>query len=113
MGHYATLARQYGDNVKPLRDLIPDAWKGFSALHGGSTGDGALSKKTKEMIAVAIGVSVHCEACIALHTQAAIRAGATREEFAEMISVALLMGGGPASVYGGMAMAAYDEFAAA
>jgi len=112
MTTYAQMAKDYVDGAGQLKTLIPEAWAGFSSLHGGAVSDGLLSKKVKELIAVAIGISDHCSGCIALHTKAAIHAGVSREEFAEMISVALLMGGGPASVYGIHALEAYDEFSA-
>ena len=71
-----------------------------------------LSKKTKVLIAFAIAITVRCDGCLAHHAQAVHNAGASRDEVAEMIGVALLMGGGPSAVYGVEAMRAYDEFAA-
>ncbi|THH37464.1 carboxymuconolactone decarboxylase family protein [Aliishimia ponticola] len=78
-----------------------------------ATAEGALSTKVKELIAFGIAISVRCDGCIAHHSQAVVKAGATRAEVAEMIGVAILMGGGPASVYGAEALRAYDEAASA
>jgi len=75
--------------------------------------DGALPKRVKELVALAIAVAKRCDGCIAYHAKGAAAAGATREEVAEVLGVALLMDGGTASVYGPRALAAYDEFAAA
>jgi len=75
--------------------------------------DGALPKRVKELVALAIAVAKRCDGCIAYHAKGAAAAGATREEGAEVLGVALLMDGGTASVYGPRALAAYDEFAAA
>jgi AhpD family alkylhydroperoxidase len=72
--------------------------------------DGALSTKTKELIALAIAVTERCDGCIAYHAKAAALQGATAEEVAEALAVALLMAGGPASVYGPRAWAAFCEF---
>jgi alkylhydroperoxidase/carboxymuconolactone decarboxylase family protein YurZ len=57
-------------------------------------------------------VTQRCDGCIAYHARAAARAGATPGEVAEMLGVAVLMGGGPASVYAPRAWDAYTEFAA-
>jgi AhpD family alkylhydroperoxidase len=72
--------------------------------------DAALSKKVKEMIALALGIAARCDGCIAHHLEACIREGITREELVEVIGVCQLMGGGPATVYGIDALIAYDQF---
>jgi AhpD family alkylhydroperoxidase len=72
---------------------------------------GSLSRVTKELIALAIAVTTQCDGCIASHASAAARQGATSEEVAEALGVALLMAGGPASVYGPRAWEAFHEFA--
>ncbi|MBT9260197.1 MAG: carboxymuconolactone decarboxylase family protein [Clostridiales bacterium] len=89
---------------------IPEAIQGFGALHQGATKEGALSPKVKELIALAIAIAVHCEGCIACHVHDALEAGATPEEVQETIGVAIMMGGGPAVVYGGLALEALEEF---
>ncbi|MBX3696953.1 MAG: carboxymuconolactone decarboxylase family protein [Dokdonella sp.] len=71
-----------------------------------------VSKKTKVLIAFAIAITVRCDGCLAHHALAVHNAGTSREEVAEMIGAALLMGGGPSSVYGVEAMRANDGFAA-
>ena len=76
-----------------------------------ATAEGALSVKTKELIAFAIAISVRCDGCIAHHSQAVLKAGASRQEVSEMIGVAILMGGGPASIYGAEALRAFDQAA--
>ena len=68
--------------------------------------------KTKELMALAIAVVKHCDGCIAYHARGAVTRAAIRVEVAEAIGVALLMGGGTATVHGPRALAAFDEFAA-
>lgn len=97
-------------NNKLLREVVPDAMKAFGALGSATYPDGHLSRKYKEMVALAIGIAVRCEGCIAWHVMEAKRNGATREEVAELIALAIQMGGGPSAVYGGKALAGYDEF---
>lgn len=97
--------------TRELRRAIPDTWDGFSRLHRHAVEDGALPAKVKELIALAIAVDEGCEGCIAYHAAGAARRGATEEEVVEALGVALLMRGGPASVYGPQALETFREFA--
>lgn len=96
---------------RELRRAIPDVYKGFGELHKAAFAPGALDVKTKELIALTIGVVEGCDGCIASHAQAAVRAGATRAEAAEAIGVTFLMKGGPATIHGPRAYDAFCEFA--
>ena len=96
---------------RELRRAIPDVYKGFGELHKAAFTPGALDVKTKELIAFAIAVVERCDGCIASHAQGAARAGASRQEAAEAIGVAVLMNGGPATIYGPRAYDAFCEFA--
>lgn len=109
MKDYSTIASEYHSGYVKLAEEIPDATATFGRLVMDATAEGALSTKIKELIAFGIAISVRCDGCIAHHSQAVVKAGATRSEVAEMIGVAILMGGGPASVYGAEALRAYDE----
>jgi AhpD family alkylhydroperoxidase len=94
-----------------LSRAIPETWTGFAAMHQAAVADGALPARVKELIAPSIAVAKECDGCIAYHAKAAARRGATAEEVAEALGVALLMNGGPASVYAPRAWDAYQEFA--
>lgn len=102
------------DELRPLhrelRHAVPDVYKGFGEFHHAAFTPGALDAKTKELIAFAIGVTQHCDGCIASHAQGAAKAGATRQEAAEAVGVAMLMNGGPGTIYGPRAYAAFCEF---
>ncbi|WP_016696464.1 carboxymuconolactone decarboxylase family protein [Rhodococcus rhodochrous] len=91
----------------------PATMSGFASLHTASTADGALPRRIKELMALAIGIAVHCDGCLAYHVHDALKAGASRSEIMESIGVAIMMGGGPAVVYGCEALEAIDEFGAA
>lgn len=103
------------DELRPLhrelRHAIPDVYKGFAEFHHAAFAAGQLDVKTKELIALAIGVIQRCDGCIASHSEGAALAGANRQEAAEAIGVAMLMNGGPATIYGPRAYAAFCEFA--
>ena len=111
MGHYAEVIASLAEPTKGLRSATPDVWAGFGQLHQAAVADGALPARTKELIALAIAVVKQCDGCIAYHATAAARRGASPEEVAEALGVALLMDGGTASVYGPRAWDAYLEFA--
>jgi len=96
-----------------LRPQMPEAAAGFAQLAKAATAPGALDPKTKELIAVAIGIDTRCDGCIGFHVKAAIRHGATRAEIAETVAMCVYMGGGPSLMYGAKAMAAFDELSAA
>lgn len=96
---------------RDLRKAIPDVYAGFAELSKAAFADGALPTKMKELIATAVAVVHGCDGCIASHTRAAARAGATKQEAAEAIGVTFLMYGGPATIYGPRAYAAFCEFA--
>ena len=95
---------------RALRKAIPDVYAGFGNMHRASFAPGALDVKTKELMALAIAVVERCDGCIAAHAQGSARAGASRQEAAEAIGVAMLMSGGPATTYGPRAFAAFCEF---
>ncbi len=97
-------------HTRELRRMIPDVYRGFSSLHDAALAPGALDTRTKELIAMAIAISSECDGCIAAHAHAAVRHGATLEEAAEAIGVTILMNGGPATIYGPRAFAAFSEF---
>ncbi len=81
----------------------------FRGLMQAANREGRLSHSMKEMIAVAIAIGRGCEDCIVFHTGEAKSHGATREEFLEVLAVAIEMSGGPGTVYAAKALAAFDE----
>lgn len=110
-GHGKAVLDELSPLHRQLRRAIPDVYQGFAELHHASFAAGELDVKTKELIALAIGVVEGCDGCIASHAQAAARAGATRQQAAEAIGVTFLMKGGPATIYGPRAYDAFCEFA--
>lgn len=110
---YKQLTQELSATIGGIRKDIPDTMKGFSAMASAALEDGALSKKHKEMIALAIGVATHCQGCIGFHVKALIALGITREELAEVLGMSIYMGGGPSLMYAAEAMQAFEEFSEA
>jgi len=111
--NYRELTQDVSKNLATLRADIPNVMKGFSEMAKAATADGALDKKTKELIALALGVAAHCDACIGFHVQALVKLHVTKAELEEALGMAIYMGGGPSLMYSANAMAAFDEFSAA
>jgi len=112
-GHGKDVLAELSPLHRELRRAIPEVYQGFGELHHAAFAPGVLDAKTKELIALAIGVVEGCDGCIASHAQAAVRAGASRQEAAEAIGVTFLMKGGPATIHGPRAYDAFCEFAEA
>ncbi len=110
---YVAYHQHLEERLAQLGRELPGPMTGFARLHKKATEDGALSRKTKELMALAVSIAVRCEGCIAYHTHDAITAGATRQELLETIGVAIMMGGGPAAMYAGHALDAIEQFMAA
>jgi AhpD family alkylhydroperoxidase len=107
---FKQIADDVMNGVGLIRQSAPDAMKAFASLSMAATATHSLDTKTKELMALAIGIAVHCDGCVAYHTKMAHQDGATREEVAETVALAVYMGGGPAAVYGADALRAYAEF---
>jgi AhpD family alkylhydroperoxidase len=105
---------EYLDRLKKLATKlsteIPGPMSGFGKLHKEAVSEGSLSAKMKELIALAIAISIRCEGCISFHIRDAIKVGASREEIVETIGVAIFMGGEPSVIYGAEALDDLEQF---
>ncbi|MFC3097592.1 carboxymuconolactone decarboxylase family protein [Alteraurantiacibacter palmitatis] len=107
------MARALNPAVGELHKSAPGAMKAFREMSGAVLEAGALDTKTKELMAIAISVAVRCDPCVTYHVAAAHRAGATREEIAETVGLAIYMGAGPSAMYAAQALEAFDQWAEA
>jgi AhpD family alkylhydroperoxidase len=108
--NYSEITKRISGDLKKLRKDIPDTMQAFSALAQASTRDGALDRKTKELIALALGVAARCDGCIGFHAEALVKLGATYQEVEETLGMAVYMGGGPSLMYAADAISAYEQF---
>jgi AhpD family alkylhydroperoxidase len=107
---YVEMHKFLEERLAQLGSEMPGPMTGFARLHKKAVEEGALSSKVKEMMALAIGIVVGCEGCIAYHVHDAVAAGATRQELLETIGVGILMGGGLGSIYAAHALDAMEQF---
>jgi AhpD family alkylhydroperoxidase len=91
-----------------LGKAVPETIRGYRQLSDAGSKTNLLGPKVRELIALAVGVTRQCDGCIAVHTQAAIKQGATREEIAEALGVAISVNAGAALVYSARVMDAFD-----
>lgn len=107
---YKAIIAGIGAYTAELRRAVPAAMQGFGALAKGGSAPGAVDAKTKELVALAIGVTQHCDGCIGYHAKALVELGASRDEVAEILGTCVYMGGGPALMYAADALRAFDQF---
>ena len=95
--------------LKRMRELVPEAYPAFLDFDGKAFADGALSTKTKELVAIGIAHITQCPWCIDAHVNRARKAGATDAEIGEVIFVAMAMAAGAAWAHGGLALQCLEE----
>jgi AhpD family alkylhydroperoxidase len=106
---YKDITKDISKSLAKLRAEAPELMKGFSDMAVAVSKEGVLDKKTKELIALALGVASHCDGCIGFHTQALAKLGATEKEVIETLGMAVYMGGGPSLMYAAEAISAFEE----
>jgi AhpD family alkylhydroperoxidase len=110
--NYPELTQTISKHLATLRADAPEVMQGFNDLARAATRDGALDKKTKELIALALGVAARCDGCLGFHAQALVKLGATKQEVEETLAMAVYMGGGLSLMYSANALAAFEQFSA-
>ncbi|WP_420862006.1 carboxymuconolactone decarboxylase family protein [Algirhabdus cladophorae] len=98
--------------ISTLQKQTPEMFAGFNTMSQAAKKNGALSEKTKELIALGIAISTRCDSCIAFHVKSLVRLDTTRAELCEALEMIGYMGGGPSIAYGAKALEAFDEFSA-
>ena len=93
-----------------LRAEIPDVMRAYAQLSRAAFAEGELSQLTKELVALAIAITRECDGCIVAHCRNLVRLGATRRQISELAGVAIVMNGGPGTVWGPRALSAFDQF---
>ncbi|WP_442895481.1 carboxymuconolactone decarboxylase family protein [Bradyrhizobium sp. AZCC 1719] len=88
----------------------PKMVAGFQALSAGQNGNGVLDPKTKELIALAVAVTTRCDSCIAVHAEAARRAGVSEAELTDAMGTAVALNAGAAYSYAMRTLEAYQQF---
>jgi AhpD family alkylhydroperoxidase len=111
MEHVHELSNELRPKSHALREAISAVYSAYAEMSRAALSDGALTGRMKELIALAIAATRECDGCISAHARGAQRAGATAGEVAEAMGVVIMMNGGPGTVWGPRAFAAFEEYA--
>jgi len=91
--------KQIGEALSELMKLSPDTLRGYRTLKDADAKTSKLGEKTRQLISLAVAVTTHRDGCIVVHTEAALKAGASREEISEALGVVVSMSAGAALIY--------------
>jgi len=91
--------KELGARIGDLAKLSPDTVHGYQTLSGANAKASKLGEKTRQLISLAVAVTTRCDGCIVFHSEAALKAGATKEEISEALGVAVAMNAGAALVF--------------
>jgi AhpD family alkylhydroperoxidase len=94
--------------IPEFAKLSPDSLKGYQVLSNANGKSSLLGEKVRQLISVAVAVTTRCDGCITFHTDAAVKAGATKQEIAEALGVAMAMNAGAALIYSLRALDSVD-----
>jgi len=108
MMDWQTYRKQVLAGVGDVAKLSPDTVRGYVQLSAANAKDGHFDAKTRELIALAVAVTLRCDGCIATHADAAKKAGATKAEIAEALGVAISVNAGAALVYSTRTLDAFE-----
>ncbi|MGI9613588.1 MAG: carboxymuconolactone decarboxylase family protein [Acidimicrobiales bacterium] len=111
-GGYRDRLRRNASAGRKLAEYQPELHESYWKTHDLAMADGALDRRSKELIGLALVVTMQCDVCIAFHVRDCLAAGASREQIYEALNVAVMQGSGPAMVYAGYAVEALDEYLA-
>src|SRR5271170_6239286 len=98
--------KELGARIGELMKLSPDTVRGYQTLSAANSKTGKLDEKTRQLISLAVAVTTRCDGCIVVHTEAAVKAGATKDEIAEALGVAMAVNTGAALIYSRRVMVA-------
>lgn len=115
MAEPGSFRERFHRNSRAVRKLVehqPALHDAYWKAHEAAMEPGALDRKTKELIGLALVVNMHCDVCLTMHVRDCLRAGASREEVYEALNVAVMEGDGPTMVYAGWAVEALEEYLA-
>ncbi len=110
---YKSHIKEISTQLATMRTDQPDLMQAFNNMAAAATKPGVIDAKTKELIALALGVASHCDACIGFHAKALVKLGATLAEVEETLAMCVYMGGGPSLMYSANAIAAFKELSSA
>ncbi|EPG75316.1 carboxymuconolactone decarboxylase family protein [Leptospira fainei serovar Hurstbridge str. BUT 6] len=99
--------KQVQTTIAEIGRISPEILRGYRALSEAGSKTAFLDGKTRELIALAVAITRQCDGCIAAHTDAAIKHGASQEEITEALGVAIAVNAGAALIYSARVIDSY------
>ena len=99
--------KEITSTIGQIATVSPDIVRGYRAISDAGQKTGKLDAKTRELISLAVAVTRQCDGCITVHTDSALKAGATKEELVEVLGVAVAVNAGAALVYSARTLDAF------
>jgi AhpD family alkylhydroperoxidase len=103
--------KQLATTIAEIAKTSPDLVKGYRGLVSAHATDGAIDPKTRELIALAVAVTLRCDGCITTHVELARKRGATQDEITDALGVAVMVNAGATLVYSARTIDAYHASA--
>lgn len=110
--NYKDLTGAVSIQMRAMRASQPELMTAFGQLAAAGTKEGALDRKTRELVALGIAIACRCDDCIGFHVQTLVKLGTTKAKLEDVLGTAVYMGGGPSMMYATHALTAFDEFSA-
>jgi AhpD family alkylhydroperoxidase len=104
------IAEEVKNTSMELQRELPEYMHGWKCFTATFQKEGALTKRERELIAVALSISKQCHWCVAYHVEHALKVGASRKEILEAAFESVIMGGGPVLVHMRMVLDALNDF---
>ena len=104
----AQYRQQINAALKEMSEVNPGAMKAYAAMHHANAASSRLDARTRELIALAVSLTLRCDGCINAHTDADIKAGASKEDIVDAFGVAMMVNAGAAMVYSARTIDAFD-----
>jgi AhpD family alkylhydroperoxidase len=99
---------QVQQRIAEIGRTSPDILRGYRAVSNAGNNADLLSPKVRELISLAVAVTARCDGCIVVHTEAALKHGATKEEIVEALGVAVAVNAGAALIFSGRVLDAFE-----
>lgn len=110
---FRSVVGEVSARLRDMRSSNPDLMAAFGQLSAAGTSNGALDRKTRELIGLGIAIACRCDDCIGFHVEALVKLGLTRAELDSVIGTAVYMGGGPSLMYAAHVLKAFEDFQSA
>jgi AhpD family alkylhydroperoxidase len=102
---------QIAGAVKEIGTSNPELVKAYAAFHHANSASKHLDGKTRELIALAVAATLRCDGCINVHSEAAVRHGASKDEIVDALGVAVMVNAGATMVYSAHTIDALNTYA--